>query len=738
MHEGEHYFHNLEAPAAGTTLASPTQRLRGWLVPKRGHHFVDVRARVGTRVFPGVYGFPRADLAAHFEPSRPWLPAEYTIDVEFAAPAVSAIIEALDLAGGWQTIFSAEFGLASAGASTVPPPPEMLTADEFGLALERCLKTPTPGDHAAEIVASLPHPRVLRPHHPPFYGHLVEPAAIANALYGRLHVLGWLFHETQAIRRVFVSTDLLAFQPLQHSGPFARVADRFPNLPAAAECRLFGFAELSSQLPSPASVRLFAELADGSTHLCLAVQSRPVTTEESKAAFPPFSIRRFDRERRALQTALVARKIPVERGRTYFAQLWRRASEYRRAAAPVRADRPHATAQRSPAREASRLLLITHNLNYEGAPLLFVEYARHLATVHGSKLTVLSAQEGPLRDAFERVGARVEVVDVTPLLTAKSANGRREKIASLARQFSGSDLDLVVANTLSSFWGVELARALGRPSLLYIHESTNPAVFFKDQPRAVLSAVYDAFHDATAVSFNTAATRAYYEHLGSGANFHLTPAWIDLAAIDAFRARHSRESLRPRLELAPADLLVVNVGTVCDRKGQHDFVRAIEYLWRTHPDLAARARFRMIGGRDTPYNRFLRDTLVMLGRPGIELVAETGGAYDYFGAADLFVCTSYEESFPRVVLEAMAFEVPIVSTNVHGIPYMLRAPDDALLVNPGDTHQLAAALAEALQDASAARARSARARERVKTFDAAAVLPRHAALTFATAGAFRS
>ena len=94
-----------------------------------------------------------------------------------------------------------------------------------------------------------------------------------------------------------------------------------------------------------------------------------------------------------------------------------------------------------------------------------------------------------------------------------------------------------------------------------------------------------------------------------------------------------------------------------------------------------------------------------------------------------FVCSSYEESFPRVVLEAMAFELPIVSTGVHGIPEIVRSEREALLVPPGDSAALASALQRLLASPEIGRALAHQARTRVAAeFDSRIILPRHTAL----------
>jgi glycosyltransferase involved in cell wall biosynthesis len=445
-----------------------------------------------------------------------------------------------------------------------------------------------------------------------------------------------------------------------------------------------------------------------------------------KLAWPPYAPVKFWRHWRAARQRVHASGLPLETGAKLRQEFWASLREYRAFALP--ATKRQQKAQILPEKDGPlRLLLVTHNLNLEGAPLLFAEYAAHLKQA-GAEVTVVAGQDGPLREVFARAGISVQVVEAPA-----TPEALQDPLTFLTGEFNWQQIDLVVANTISAFWGVLMAYRANRPSLLYIHESNPPAVFFQRTTPALLPAAHEALRRATAVSFNTPATQAYYAALGSGKNFHLNPAWIDLAAIDAFRATTPRAALRAKLGLREDELLVANIGTVCERKGQHDFLRAIEWLARNDPALAARCRFLMVGGRDTPYDRELAKDLAALNRPNVQVVQETTRAFDYFGAADVFVCTSYEESFPRVVLEAMAFEVPVVSTNVHGIPYMLRAGIDAALVNPGDIAELTSALRRTLADLPAARVLAGRARARVHEFDATVLLPQHARFTASVA-----
>ena len=71
-----------------------------------------------------------------------------------------------------------------------------------------------------------------------------------------------------------------------------------------------------------------------------------------------------------------------------------------------------------------------------------------------------------------------------------------------------------------------------------------------------------------------------------------------------------------------------------------------------------------------------------------------------YRAADLFVLPTLAEGFPRVLYEAMSQSLPIVSSNVSGIPYTVQNRESGLLVEPEDASQLARAIEELINDAA--------------------------------------
>ncbi|MBI2446212.1 MAG: glycosyltransferase [Parcubacteria group bacterium] len=84
------------------------------------------------------------------------------------------------------------------------------------------------------------------------------------------------------------------------------------------------------------------------------------------------------------------------------------------------------------------------------------------------------------------------------------------------------------------------------------------------------------------------------------------------------------------------------------------------------------------------------------------LIGSIPDAHKYLKAFDLFVLPSVKEGQPWVILEAMAAEIPIVATNIAGIPEMIENEKSGLLVEPTDPDALAAAIEKTLTHPSLA------------------------------------
>lgn len=148
--------------------------------------------------------------------------------------------------------------------------------------------------------------------------------------------------------------------------------------------------------------------------------------------------------------------------------------------------------------------------------------------------------------------------------------------------------------------------------------------------------------------------------------------------------------LRRRLGLSPEERVVLTVGRLSHEKGQEHLVRAAS-AWRD------RARVVIAGdGPDRPrLERLARD--IGCG-DSVIFAGLTPNVAPLYAMADVFVLPSLSEGSPNALLEAMAAGLPIVATDVGGIPEIAADEVNAVLVPACDPHLIAGAVRALLDD----------------------------------------
>lgn len=350
-----------------------------------------------------------------------------------------------------------------------------------------------------------------------------------------------------------------------------------------------------------------------------------------------------------------------------------------------------------------KILLITHNLNLEGAPLMAYSFAQEFATVGNDRVHVISLEDGPLRSDYESLNIPVKIIADNLKVVNPDLNQYRQRLQNLGESLDIREYDLVICNTMVSFWGVELARMFKVPSIWHIHESSNIERsienFFGESPPEIMGQLLrDCFANATRVVFVADATRIIFHELDVRGNFRTIHGGLDIDRINEYRQAHGKSELRAKYGLGADRTVITLVGTICERKGQLIFLEAIGQLAKQYKEFA-NLDFIIVGPpREEVYFNCLQKQLKQLNMPNVKIYKETREIYDFYAMSDIFVCASLEESFPRVLLEAMAFELKIVSTAVYGIVEMIGDREHGYLVPPGDPQALAAAMVKCLSE----------------------------------------
>ncbi len=152
-------------------------------------------------------------------------------------------------------------------------------------------------------------------------------------------------------------------------------------------------------------------------------------------------------------------------------------------------------------------------------------------------------------------------------------------------------------------------------------------------------------------------------------------------------------SLREEFSVSSNTVLVGNTGRVVPRKGYMDFVDVAHSII-LNTAIKEEIKFVVVG--DTPWffpKNHLRELESYTGKLGIrDNFIFTGYRKDvrpYLKDFDLFVIPSnYPDPFPRSVIEAMAFSLPVVGFAIGGIEEAIDDGKTGFLCKPGDFEQL--------------------------------------------------
>ena len=234
---------------------------------------------------------------------------------------------------------------------------------------------------------------------------------------------------------------------------------------------------------------------------------------------------------------------------------------------------------------------------------------------------------------------------------------------------------------------VKAGRAMGRATLLTTH-----SISFAHESKLwealgfTISLFTDYLKYPHRIIAVSRAAKAFIEH------FTDVPISIVPNGVDDKRFSPTKEKDKIKAKFEIKGNVVLYVSRMSYRKGPHVLLNAFSKIedatlvmvgsGEMLPFLKAQAKFLGI-----------EDRVVFMGYVPDDLLPEI------FKMADIFVLPSISsEAFGIVVLEAMASGVPVIATNVGGIPEVLKENEAGLLIPPGNELELRKAIQKLLNN----------------------------------------
>lgn len=156
-------------------------------------------------------------------------------------------------------------------------------------------------------------------------------------------------------------------------------------------------------------------------------------------------------------------------------------------------------------------------------------------------------------------------------------------------------------------------------------------------------------------------------------------------------------------------ILIGNIGELDNaHKGQYYLIEAAKILEKKHPEL----HFIFLGkGKDL--ESYLEQS------KGIQNITFEGfvdNVGDYIASLDLFVFPSLNEGLGSILLDVIQADIPIIASNVGGIPDIIQDMKTGILVEPKNVTKIVEAIELLLKDQNLAKELAKSAKETIENF----------------------
>jgi glycosyltransferase involved in cell wall biosynthesis len=291
--------------------------------------------------------------------------------------------------------------------------------------------------------------------------------------------------------------------------------------------------------------------------------------------------------------------------------------------------------------------------------------------------------------------ARMAAADPIEIIESDLRRWPLDELRHIARLSHERQIDIIHTHmTRAHNFGVFLRRFSGIPCVATAHTHiAQPHWMFADHVIAVSDA-----------------TRRFHRRrsLVRAARIETVHGFMDYERIVGV-APNARQKVRAELGIAESTPLLGMIGDIIPRKGQIYLVRALPRILAACPE----ARLLVVGApkRGVEYSLRVKAEAERLGVDSrIVWVGQRSDVPDMLAALDIYVMASLDEMFPVAALEAMAAQLPMVVTEVGGIPECAQPEQTALLVPEADPGALAEAILRLLGDTTLRQTLAANAR----------------------------
>jgi glycosyltransferase involved in cell wall biosynthesis len=175
------------------------------------------------------------------------------------------------------------------------------------------------------------------------------------------------------------------------------------------------------------------------------------------------------------------------------------------------------------------------------------------------------------------------------------------------------------------------------------------------------------------------------------------------------------DQLRNELKIPKEEPISGTIGNISPNKGHEYLIQSIASIVEHYPN----ARLVIVGSPLESQDQYYKSLQNQASKLNIEENVIFAGYREDVASLlsifDVFAFPSLNEASPQAILEAMAMEVPVVATDVGGVPELIVDRESGILVPPKSPSLLSKMILELLEDNSFREQLGRNARKRVES-----------------------
>lgn len=327
----------------------------------------------------------------------------------------------------------------------------------------------------------------------------------------------------------------------------------------------------------------------------------------------------------------------------------------------------------------TRVLYLSHAFAVGGAEEMVLNLVRHLPSSYQPAVACIH-EAGPIGLEIERTGVPFKVLGLNPGVR------RPFDVLRLRDFLYECQPDIVHTFLLTGSLYGRFAAMMARVPVVI---GTEVNVYERKRPLHALAERW-LMRDTDAVVASAESVRDFYIR-----QVKADPSKVEVIynAVDwaQLQATVGPDEFRASVDVPVGAPLLTIIARLTEQKGHRILLDAM-----ARPDLA-HAHLLVVG--DGPLREALERQVSGLGLSGrVRFVGARRDLGNILGATDVFVMPSFWEGLPLAMVLAMGAGLPVVATRVAGIPEVVQDGVTGLLVPPGDSAELGAALSRVVND----------------------------------------